>query len=80
MVPYRGRLALRIALELLQPVKNFLFGLVANAARVVKHQLGVFECGDLEITLVDQRAHDFFRIVRVHLAAEGLDVEGLHSI
>jgi hypothetical protein len=29
---------------------------------------------------VDQSPDDLLRIVRVHLAPEGLDVEGLHSI
>jgi hypothetical protein len=30
--------------------------------------------------LVDQGSDDLLRIVGIHLAPEGLDVEGLHSI
>ncbi len=60
-------------------MKYFLFGLIANAASVVQHQLGVLRPGDLLVTLFEQRTHDFFRIVGIHLAAESLDVEGLHT-
>ena len=69
-----------IFLELLQPMENFLFGLVANAAGVVHHQPGGLRRIDLRIPAVSQRADDLLRIVRIHLAPEGLDVEGLHSI
>jgi hypothetical protein len=29
---------------------------------------------------MEQRADDLLRVVRIHLAPEGLDVEGLHSV
>ncbi len=35
---------------------------------------------DLGVALLEQRADDFFRVVGVHLAAEGFDVEGLFHL
>ncbi len=66
-------------LELIEAMKNFLFGFVANAAGVVEDQVGLFEIRHLGVAIGNQSADDFFRIVRVHLAAEGLDVKGLHG-
>ena len=60
-------------------LKTFLLGLVANAAGVVENQFGFFGLLHLRIALGEQRADDFFRIVHIHLAPEGLDVEGLHA-
>ena len=61
-------------------MKNFLLGLVANAAGVVEDQVGLFGLGHLRVAFGNQRADDLFGIVRVHLAAEGLDVESLHAV
>ena len=69
--------SLAVSLELVEAVKDFLLGFVANAAGVVDDQLGRFGIGDLRVTAVNERADDLFGVVRVHLAAEGLDVEGL---
>ena len=78
---HRKRFALAMFfLELVEPVEHLLFGFIADAAGVVEDQLGFFGRLDLLIALMEQRADDLLRIVRVHLAPEGLDVEGLHSI
>ena len=78
---HRERLALAVFfLELLQPVEHLLLGFIADAAGVVEDQLGFFGRLHLLVALMQQRADDLFRVVRVHLAPEGLDVEGLHSI
>ncbi len=67
-------------LELLQAVEDFLFGLVADAAGVVEDQVGLLGFFDLGVAFREQRADHFFGIVRVHLAAERLDVERLHVV
>ena len=67
-----------LALELLQTVENLLFRFIADAAGVVQHQTGFFGRSDTAIALLQHSAHDFFRIVRVHLTAERLDVKRLH--
>ena len=78
-IPARRRLCpCRVALELLQPVKDLLLGLVADAAGVVENQLGFFGRLHPLVAFGQQRADDFFGVVRVHLAAEGLDVKRLH--
>ncbi len=66
-------------LELLQPMEHLLLGFVANAAGVVEHQLGLLHLLHLRITLCEQSADDFFRVVSVHLTAERLNIEGLHG-
>ena len=66
-------------LELLQAMKNFLLGFVADAAGVVEHQVGFAPAFHLRVTLGNQRADHLFGIVRVHLASEGFDVESLHA-
>ena len=68
------------SLKLVQPVEHLLFGFIADAAGVVEDQLGFLGGLDLLIALMEQRADDLLRVVRIHLAPEGLDVEGLHSI
>ncbi len=70
-------LALAGALEMLQAVEYFLLGLIADAARVVENQPGVFGLRHLRVALFQQRADDFFGVVGIHLAAEGFEVEGL---
>src|SRR5271165_509264 len=65
-------------LELLQAVEHLLFGFIANAASVVKDEIGGLRLFDLRITLGHQRPDHLLGIVHVHLATEGLNVEGLH--
>jgi len=72
--------ALAVFLEFVQTVKHLLFGLVANAAGVVENQVGFFGLDHLPVAFRQQRADDLFGIVRVHLAPEGLDIEGLHGV
>ena len=67
-------------LELVQPVEHLLLSLIADAAGVVKDQLGFLRGFNLLIPLMQQCADDLLRIVGVHLAPERLDVEGPHSI
>jgi hypothetical protein len=69
----------RLALELLEAVEHLLFGLVANRARVVQHQFGVFRRFHLRQALADKRADHLLGIVHIHLAAKRLDVEGFHA-
>ena len=65
-----------VALELPQAVEHLLLGFVANAARVVEHQVGVFGRFHLGVAAGHERADDLFGIVHVHLAAEGFEIEG----
>ena len=60
-----------------QAVEDFLFGLVADGAGVVQNQVGLLDRLHLAVALVHQRANDLFRVMDVHLAAEGFEVEGL---
>src|ERR1035438_10202892 len=69
----------RRALEILQAAEDLLFGLVANAAGVVEHQVGRFRRFDLVVTPGKQRADDLLGVVGVHLAAEGFEVESFPS-
>ena len=62
---------------LVQPVEDLLLGLVTDGAGVVEDEAGVGLVLDLGVALGLEGADDFFRVVRVHLAAEGFDVEGL---
>ena len=66
----------RFALEILQTVENLLLGLVANAARVEKHQSGRIRRRNLRVALGQERACDLFGVVGIHLAAECFQVEG----
>src|SRR3954454_15100062 len=68
-------LALVFAPELIQTVKNLLLRLVANAAGVVKQQIGFRGSFGLYIPAGQQRADHLFGIMHVHLTAECLDVE-----
>src|SRR5688572_29515906 len=71
--------ALVLFLELIQPIENLLFGLIANAAGVVKQQIGFGGALGLRIATRKQRADHFLRVVDVHLTAKRLDVELLHA-
>src|SRR5215469_963566 len=64
-------------LEIGQPMEDFLLRLIADRARVVKNQVGLLDCLYLPIAFLDERSHDFFRVVDVHLTPEGFKVEGL---
>src|SRR5262249_28048256 len=66
-------------LELLQAVKYFLLGFVADAAGVIKKQVRLFRRGHLPVAFRNQGAYHFLGVVRIHLAPEGLDIEALHS-
>jgi len=70
----------RVLFELLEPVKHLLFGFVANAAGVVDHEFRLIRRFHLRVALLNQRAHDFLGIVRIHLAAESFYIEGLHCL
>jgi len=47
-------------LVIIQAVKNLLLGFVANGAGVVHHQVRFFHGFHLAVSLMDQRANDFF--------------------
>ena len=67
--------ALARALEMLQPVEDFLLGFIADAAGVVEDVVGFFGRLHLGVAFGQQRPDDFLGIVRIHLAAEGFDVK-----
>src|ERR1700677_2902321 len=58
-------------------MEDFLFGFVADGAGVVEDEVGLLDGFYLTISLVDERADDFFGVMDVHLAAEGFEVESL---
>ena len=65
-----------LGIEQAQARENFVRRLFANAAGVVEDQAGVFGRIHLAVAAAQQHAGDFFGVVIVHLAAEGLDVKG----
>src|SRR5215469_18966277 len=62
-------------LEVGQAVKHLLLGLIADGAGVIEDQVGIFFALNLTVALGDERPHDLFRVVEVHLATEGFDVK-----
>ena len=66
-------------LEVVEAVEDLLLGLVANRAGVVEDEVSLFLALHLRVPLRDERAHDLFGVVEVHLAAKGLDVKRLLS-
>ncbi len=64
-------------LVIVQAIEDLLLGLVADRAGVVQDQRGFNLRFDLAIALMHQRPNDFFRVMDVHLAAEGLNVKRL---
>ena len=58
-------------------MEDLLLGLIADRAGVIEDEVGIFFALDLAIALRDERAHDLFRVVEIHLAAKGLDVKRL---
>ena len=65
-----------LAFEVLEAAEDLLFGLIADAARVVEDEPRVFRRRHLCIALGQQSADHLFGVVGIHLAAEGFDVEG----
>ncbi len=63
-------------LVVVQAVEDLLLGLVADGTGVVQDEVGGFFGLDLGVALVLERPDDLFRVVDIHLAAEGFDVEG----
>ncbi len=56
-------------------MKDLLLGFVADRAGVVEDQAGVCSRSRPGGSPGDERAHDFFGVMDIHLAAEGLDVK-----
>ena len=63
--------------ELVQAMKNLLLRLIADGACVVKNETGFLLGVHLAVALREQCADDLFTVVKVHLAAEGLNVKRL---
>ena len=61
-----------IFLELIQAMKNLLFGFVPDTTGVVENELGLVRCLHLSVATSNESANDFFRVVGVHLATERL--------
>ena len=70
---------LLIFLVVREPVKDLLLGFVTNRAGIVEDQVGFLHGLYLAIAFGDERADDLFRVMHVHLAAEGLEVKLLVS-
>jgi hypothetical protein len=62
-------------LVIVQPVEDFLLSFVADGTGVVENQVGLLDGFYLLVSLVDERADDFFGVMDIHLAAEGFEVE-----
>ena len=60
-----------------ETVEDFLLGLISDRAGVIEDQIRGFDRFYLAITLLLQRADDLLRVMHVHLAAEGFEVERL---
>ncbi len=63
-------------LVVVKPVEDLLFRFVADGAGVVEDQVGVGLDLNLAVALLLQCANDLFRVMGIHLAAEGFKVEG----
>jgi hypothetical protein len=66
----------RVPFEMLQTIENLLLCFIPDAAGVVENVVRRFHGIDLRVAFMEHRAHDFFRVVSIHLAPESLDVEG----
>ena len=62
-------------LVVVQPVKDLLLRFVADRAGVVEDQPGLFLRLHLPVALLLERANHLLRVVGIHLAAEGLQIE-----
>src|SRR5215472_6040741 len=63
-------------LEIRQPMKDFLFGFVTDGAGVVQNQISLLDSLHLSIAFLHERADDLFRVMHIHLAAEGFQIKG----
>src|SRR5579871_4412300 len=71
-------LSLRLQLlEIGQPMENFLLRLIPDRTCVVENQIGLLNSFHLPIAFLNERSHDLFRVMDVHLTPEGFEVEGL---
>ena len=64
-------------LVVIQAVEDLLLRLIADRAGVVQDQVGRFFRLHLDIAFVLERSNDLFRVVDIHLTAEGLNIEAL---
>ena len=60
-----------------QAMENLLLGFVANRAGVVEDEVRLIHGLNLAVAFRHERADDFFRVMHVHLAAEGFEVKSL---
>ena len=60
-------------------MEDLLLRLVADGAGVVQDQTGGFLVLDARVALMLQRPDHFLGIMGIHLAPEGLDVEGFYG-
>ena len=63
-------------LVIVEAIEDFLLCFVADGAGVVEDETGFFLGFDLTIALALEGPDDFFRVMGVHLTAEGLKIEG----
>src|SRR5581483_4558175 len=61
--------------EIVEAVEDLLLRLIADRTRVVQDEPCILFALDLAIALGDERSHNFFGVVEVHLAAKSLDIE-----
>jgi hypothetical protein len=64
-------------LVVVQAVEDFLLRFVTDGAGVVEDKIGFFNGFHLTVSLGNKCADNFFRVVDIHLTAEGFEVEGL---
>ncbi len=60
-----------------QPVEDLLLRFITDGTGIVENQPGLFDGLNLPVSFGHKRAHDFFGVVRIHLAPEGFEVKGL---
>ena len=65
-----------LALVFVEPVEDLLLRLVADGAGVVEDQAGIFFRLHLPVALLPECANHLLRVMGIHLAAEGLKIEG----
>ena len=64
-------------LYVVEAVEDLLLGFVADGAGVVEDQPSLFDGLDLLVALGNECPNDLFRVMGVHLAAEGFEVKRL---
>jgi hypothetical protein len=57
-------------------MKNLLLRLIANRTGVIEDQVRILFRFHLPVSLLHQGANDLFRVMHIHLAAKGFQVEG----